>query len=91
MIKYGVMSVEDFCRDLNEWEWLYTSGRLQKPVTLLNQASGNIKTLLNDSIQYNLQSAVLYSLLLLNKQQVTEWELFLTITGLSYMGEKTFI
>lgn len=72
---------------MTEWEWLYASGRLQKPVSLLNQATGGTRTLLNNALQYNLESAVLCSLLLLNKMEVTEWELFLEITGLSYMGK----
>lgn len=38
-------------------------------------------------MEYNLKSAVLCSLLLLNKKQITEEELYLQITGLSFMGK----
>ena len=32
LIKYGVMSEEALVRDLFDWDYLYMSGRLQKPV-----------------------------------------------------------
>ncbi|XP_003390372.1 PREDICTED: phosphatidate cytidylyltransferase, mitochondrial-like [Amphimedon queenslandica] len=88
LIKYGVMSVGDFCRDLNEWEWLYASGRMQKPVTLLiNSKNDTTHHELSRAVQYNLQFALLTSLLLLNKPVVTEWELFLKLISISYMGD----
>lgn len=81
------MSVEDFCKDLTEWEWLYASGRLQKPVTLLIETKAEeMHAQLTNAVQYNLQSALLSSLLLINKPVVTEWELFLKIISISYMG-----
>ena len=81
------MSVDDFCRDLNDWEWLYASGRMQKPVTLLiNSKNETTHNKLSNAVEYNLQSALLTSLLLLNKPIVTEWELFLKLISISYMG-----
>ena len=35
LIKYGVMSEEALVRDLFDWDYLYMSGRLQKPVGIL--------------------------------------------------------
>lgn len=32
LIKYGVISVKHLCDDLRDWETLYMSGRMQKPV-----------------------------------------------------------
>lgn len=32
-IKYGVVSVDTLCKDLLDWETLYVSGRMQKPVS----------------------------------------------------------
>lgn len=81
------MSVDDFCRDLNGWEWLYASGRMQKPVTLLiNSKNEATHHELSNAVQYNLESALLTSLLLLNKPIITEWELFLKLISISYMG-----
>ena len=34
VIKYGVICLEDLLDDLKTWKWLYTSGRLHKPVRL---------------------------------------------------------
>lgn len=31
-IKYGVITVDELCKDLIEWETLYCSGRMHKPV-----------------------------------------------------------
>jgi len=36
LIKYGVMSEEALIRDLFDWDYLYMSGRLQKPVGILS-------------------------------------------------------
>ena len=80
------MSYDDFYKDITEWEWLYTSGRLHKPVITINKTTGDKKVILAEALKYNLESSLLCSLLLLNKQEVTEWELFLQITGLSYIG-----
>lgn len=80
------MSYSDFYKDITDWEWIYSSGRLHKPVIALNKTTGDRNIELAKALQYNLESALLCSLLLLNKSEVTEWELFLQITGLSYMG-----
>ena len=35
LVKYGVISVTNVMTDLKEWKWLYVSGRLHKPVTIM--------------------------------------------------------
>lgn len=35
-IKYGVVSVDTLCNDLLNWETMYLSGRLHKPVSIKN-------------------------------------------------------
>ena len=81
LIKYGVISL---INDLLDWETLYVSGRLHKPVEVLVEEAST--TDLGQAIATNLQSAVHTALLLL-PEEFTEEALFQTIAGLSYMGD----
>lgn len=83
LIKYGVLSVEAFLDDLNNWSTLYISGRLHKPVL---QVKNFDKDPYRQSFKSNLESAVNTSLLLL-PERFPEDDLFLTIAGLSYTGD----
>lgn len=83
MIKYGVISMDNFKRDMHSWEWLYTSGRLHKPVQIIHRAQGSaVRTALNA----NLTSAVNAALLCL-PEEFDEEELYMTISWLSYAGD----
>jgi translocator assembly and maintenance protein 41 len=84
LIKYGVITMKSLIDDLLDWETLYVSGRLHKPVTILRKDDTNIN--LNLALTANLQSATHASLLLL-PEQFTEEDLFMTIAGLSYNGD----
>ncbi|KAE8354965.1 mitochondrial matrix Mmp37-domain-containing protein [Aspergillus coremiiformis] len=81
LIKYGVVNLDTLCRDLSQWDTLYLAGRLQKPVKILRD---HPKVRLAN--QMNLLSAVRVALLLL-PEQFTEFELYSTIAGISYMGD----
>jgi len=84
LIKYGVISLQSLIDDLLDWETLYVSGRLHKPVLILrrdDEQSG-----LNLALSTNLQSALHTSLLLL-PEQFSEEDLYITVAGLSYMGD----
>ncbi|KAF3928549.1 hypothetical protein ABW21_db0207061 [Orbilia brochopaga] len=81
MIKYGVVNLDTFCRDLADWETLYLAGRMHKPVKILRDDS---KVRLAN--QANLLSALRVALLLL-PEQFTEEQLYHTIAGISYMGD----
>lgn len=81
-LKYGITSTENLIDDLTNWSTMYLSGRLHKPVAIIKNSAQLL--FLN---QYNLANAVKLSLLLLNKTQIKESELYLTIAGLSYMGD----
>ena len=81
LIKYGVVNLDTLCRDLADWDTLYLAGRLQKPVKILrDQPSVRLAN------QVNLISAVRTALLLL-PADFTEYDLYSTIAGISYMGD----
>ncbi|KAG0226140.1 Mitochondrial translocator assembly and maintenance protein 41 [Actinomortierella wolfii] len=81
IIKYGVVSIDTLCSDLLNWETMYISGRLHKPVKILLD---DPRTRLSN--QVNLFNATRVSLLSLPKKFTSE-ELFTKIASLSYMGD----
>lgn len=81
LIKYGVVNVDTLCKDLSNWDTLYLAGRLQKPVKILRDHPQ-----VRLANQMNLLSAVRVALLLL-PEEFTEFELYSTIAGMSYMGD----
>jgi translocator assembly and maintenance protein 41 len=81
LIKYGVVNLDTLCRDLTQWNTLYLAGRLHKPVKILRD---HPKVRLAN--QMNLLSALRVALLLL-PERFSEFELYSTIAGISYMGD----
>lgn len=81
MVKYGVVNIDTLCHDLSEWDTLYLAGRLQKPVKILRD-DPRVRL----ANQINLLSAVRVALLLL-PEKFTEYQLYTTIAGISYMGD----
>ncbi|CAG7997116.1 unnamed protein product [Penicillium olsonii] len=81
MIKYGVVNLDTLCRDLTQWDTMYLAGRLHKPVKILRD---HPKVRLAN--QVNLLSALRVALLLL-PERFSEFELYTTIAGMSYMGD----
>lgn len=82
-IKYGVISTERLITDLLDWDTLYVSGRLHKPVRLLVLPQNQE---LMDAMQMNLNNAVHAALLLL-PETFCEETLYTTLAGLSYTGD----
>lgn len=83
LIKYGVIGTDELEIDLLDWETLYVSGRLHKPVKMLKAPS---KSSLIAALEINLKSAVHAALLLL-PDEFSEIGLYTTIAGLSYSGD----
>ena len=83
IIKYGVISIEDLCKDLLYWNTLYVGGRMHKPIACLFDATNNR---VPNAQQANLTSALRASLLLL-PASFSEMELYRMLASLSYMGD----
>lgn len=82
-IKYGVMKTQHLINDLLDWDTLYVSGRLHKPVEIIQEANTEPLT---KALRINLQNAVHAALLIL-EETFTEEQLFMTIAALSYSGD----
>lgn len=83
IIKYGIISKNTSLIDLSEWSSLYFAGRLHKPVNFIKDEDEIIKFL----NQFNLKNAMTLSILLIEKNQFSEIELYEQITSLSYLGD----
>lgn len=97
LIKYGVVSERALVRDLFDWDYLYLSGRLQKPVKIIKEKqedpvdlASNLKKVdkktFDLALQTNLKNA-LHTALLLMPEKFSLEELFVCITSLSYSGD----
>lgn len=84
IIKYGVISEVSLVEDLLDWNDMYLSGRLHKPVKVLVEPDEHSQ--LPTALVQNLHSAVHAALLLL-PQHFTEIDFYKTIAGLSYNGD----
>lgn len=81
VIKYGVVTIDDLCADLESWQTLYLAGRMHKPVKILRDHPQ-----VRLANQRNLYSAIRTALLLL-PESFSERELYATIGKISYMGD----
>ena len=86
VMKYGVIKTASLINDLFDWETLYVSGRLHKPVQLVHWAKHQDSDELTIAMSTNLNNAVHTALLLLD-ETFTEEQLYMTIAGLSYSGD----
>eukprot|EP00743_Colponemidia_sp_Colp-15_P010399 GILK01011449.1.p1 GENE.GILK01011449.1~~GILK01011449.1.p1 ORF type:complete len:317 (+),score=36.40 GILK01011449.1:37-951(+) len=81
LYKYGVIETSALRRDLRDWDTLYVSGRLHKPVRILQNNSA-----VQEDQERNLRSALATACFFL-PEHFTDVELFERIAGLSYLGD----
>uniref|UniRef100_A0A5S6Q956 Phosphatidate cytidylyltransferase, mitochondrial n=1 Tax=Trichuris muris TaxID=70415 RepID=A0A5S6Q956_TRIMR len=83
LIKYSVINTSDCISDLQDWESMYVSGRMHKPVRfIIPPQTGDLK----QACSMNLESAC-YAALLLLPERFAEEELYEKIASLSYSGD----
>lgn len=82
--KYGVVSTADLTTDLTQWESLYISGRMQKPIRVLSEAPPPVG--LAAAMESNLSSAAAAALLSL-PERFREDDLYTAVAALSYRGD----
>mmetsp|Transcript_1807 Transcript_1807/g.5480 ORF Transcript_1807/g.5480 Transcript_1807/m.5480 type:complete len:351 (+) Transcript_1807:79-1131(+) len=80
-IKYGVITLSDLLDDLREWRTLYVSGRMQKPVRIL-QSDETVELANQKNIEYAARAA-----LLTLPEQFDEVRFFEAVASLSYVGD----
>ncbi|KAF4753592.1 Phosphatidate cytidylyltransferase, mitochondrial, partial [Perkinsus olseni] len=100
--KYGIISHDDLCADLNNWNSLYIGGRLHKPVDIVYISDKKAYNEFTKALHYDrlsaLRCALVFLLLLHNPQRggggdgvlrsIGTMEALLTcICSLSYMGD----
>lgn len=81
-IKYGVVSENHLIDDLQNWTHLYLAGRLHKPIERLHLSTKPIEMAIDENFQHAIRSA-----LLLLPDKFTWYQLFYTISSLSYSGD----
>ncbi|KAG4301902.1 hypothetical protein PCANB_002093 [Pneumocystis canis] len=81
IIKYGVVTIDDLCQELIEWNTLYLSGRMHKPIKILKDEP-RVKI----AYRMNLIAALRVAMLLL-PEKFSEYNLYSTISKISYTGD----
>eukprot|EP01087_Luapelamoeba_hula_P009829 TRINITY_DN256_c2_g1_i1.p1 TRINITY_DN256_c2_g1~~TRINITY_DN256_c2_g1_i1.p1 ORF type:complete len:329 (-),score=56.72 TRINITY_DN256_c2_g1_i1:16-1002(-) len=81
LVKYGVISHARLLSDLQNWDSLYVSGRMQKPYKDIIKDKA-----VDEACKANLQGALCASLLTL-PEEFSEQQLWQTVTQLSYQGD----
>ncbi|KAI1715482.1 mitochondrial matrix mmp37 domain-containing protein [Ditylenchus destructor] len=83
IIKYGTIDVQDIVTDLIDWNWLYTAGRLQKPVLdIIKPKDESLK----DALIENRRNAMRVALLQLPDYFTFE-QFFAEVAAISYRGD----
>jgi len=89
-LKYGVVSTKRLLKDLTEWDSLYLSGRLHKPVRFIEHlASPVLIKQMSEALSFNRTAAFSLACLMMTPP-FSELELYQRIAALSYTGKFIF-
>ena len=80
--KYGTIEKKDLLEYLENWNSFYLPGRFQKIVYPINSNEE-----LDKKIEENRRNALLLAAFLNNKEETTKKDIFVTLCGLSYLGD----
>uniref|UniRef100_A0A7S3E5Y9 Phosphatidate cytidylyltransferase, mitochondrial n=1 Tax=Rhodosorus marinus TaxID=101924 RepID=A0A7S3E5Y9_9RHOD len=81
VFKYGVITFSDLMEDLKEWQTLYVSGRMHKPIKII-KADKDIET----ANERNIENAACAALLTL-PERFDETKFYERVASLSYLGD----
>jgi len=81
-IKLGVIEDKHFSNDLRTYDNIYMAGRTQKEIKKIKEKATH-----NDDINYNRRSALIVSLMLLDENEHSLYDLYYTLSSLSYLGD----
>ncbi len=86
-LKYGVVSTKQLLKDLTEWDSLYLSGRLHKPVLFIEHITTPVaEKQVRAALRKNRTAALSMAMLQL-QAPFSELELYLKIASISYQGD----
>jgi translocator assembly and maintenance protein 41 len=87
--KYGVIATSSLLRDLTQWDTLYCSGRLHKPVKVVSCNEPQLVRAMQDNLGRALNVALLHLSAVQRAEPtvVSEHALYACIAGLSYKGD----
>ncbi len=93
-VKYGIIDKRVLISDLENWDSLYISGRLQKPVKFLSTTAQiqSINSSISNALDHNLHYAFNVGLLLLDvdnqpNRLLKKEDIYASISKISYLGD----
>ncbi|MCA9383503.1 hypothetical protein KC909_04000 [Candidatus Dojkabacteria bacterium] len=86
--KYGVIGIDDYISDLENWDTLYMAGRAHKVQHVIPINDADVAARLEQARRSNLEAAVRVGLLMNHAhEEISEIDLIETIVGISYLGD----
>lgn len=86
-IKYGVVSLKELLKNLEIWGNLVISGRMHKPIRILENKSVMYSNKITEALNFNYKNALTIAFLLQNQLIIPEKDLYTTICSISFWGD----